>query len=94
MRNDKTFRRFPVLSKINQFLPFSLMFLSRDFSSDDNRDPVYLHASNNGARDVCDALENCASAKLTVVVYCNTYGPFNIIYKTNTYRAIHPLSQV
>ena len=63
------------------------MFLSRDFSSDDNRDPVHLHACNNGARDVCDALENCASAKLTVVVYCNTYGPYNIIYKTNTYRA-------
>ena len=48
------------------------MFWSRDFSSDDNRDPVYLHASNAATRDVRDDVEKCASAKRDLV-FCMSH---------------------
>ena len=63
VRNDKTFDCFSFVLKISRFLPFWPMFWSRDFSSDDNRDPVYLHASNPATRDVRDDVDKCASAK-------------------------------
>ena len=48
------------------------MFWSRDFSSDDNRDPVYLHASNTATRDVRDDEEN-AQARNALGCSCKTY---------------------